>query len=48
MASKIREDKGGWEKQKEKKSEQFVLTLPASLTIEHVAYKHYSKIPGQP
>ncbi len=49
MASKKREDKGGWKKLKGRKKKQTVrLPLPASLTIEHVAYEHYSKIPGHP
>ncbi len=46
MASKRREDKGGWEKLDKKLTVR--LLLPASLTIEHVAYEHYSKIPGHP
>ncbi len=41
-----REDKGGWEKLE--KNLTVRLLLPASLTIEHVAYEHYSKIPGHP
>ncbi len=47
MASKKREDKGGWEKQNSKQKKQTVTSgyLCPPLSLEHVACEYYSKIP---